>query len=104
MYIITVGNVKSRGAGVPASPVYEIDDMVKDPQYVARQSIQSMAHPLFDKISVPAIHPVFSGTPCQIRSLGKPLGADNEEIYCGRMGLSADELKSLKEFYKPEIS
>jgi crotonobetainyl-CoA:carnitine CoA-transferase CaiB-like acyl-CoA transferase len=40
--------------------------------------------------------PRLAATPPRIDWLGPELGAHNEEIYCGRLGLSTDDLRALK--------
>jgi hypothetical protein len=42
--------------------------------------------------------PKLSLTPGTVESVGPvAVGAHNEEIYCGRLGLSQDDLKSLRD-------
>jgi crotonobetainyl-CoA:carnitine CoA-transferase CaiB-like acyl-CoA transferase len=41
--------------------------------------------------------PKFSATPGSVDFLGPAMGAHNEEIYCGELGLSKDRLKELQE-------
>ncbi|MDR1933595.1 MAG: CoA transferase [Spirochaetales bacterium] len=84
-------------AGVPASPANEMDDVLHDPQFVARGSIQQFDHPVLGKINVPGICPRFSETPCEIRHLGKPLGSFNEEILKGELGISEQLFRDLLE-------
>ena len=84
-------------AGVPASPANEMDDVLQDPQFVARGSILRLDHPVLGKINVPGIFPKFSETPCEVRHLGKPIGAFNEEVYKGDLGLSEQVFKELLE-------
>jgi succinyl-CoA---D-citramalate CoA-transferase len=40
--------------------------------------------------------PKFSATPGSVDFLGAPMGAHNEEIFCGELGLSQDKLAELK--------
>ncbi|MDR1625785.1 MAG: CoA transferase [Spirochaetia bacterium] len=84
-------------AGVPASPANEMDDVLQDPQFVARGSIMQVEHPVLGKINIPGIFPRFSETPCEIRHLGKPVGAFNEEVYKGDLGISDQLFKELLE-------
>ncbi len=82
-------------AGVPACPVNEVDDMFTDPQYTARESIVTVPHPDFGQVSMTNIFPLFSGTPCEIRHCGVPLGADNQSVYQSDLGLSQEEYSAL---------
>lgn len=82
--------------GVPVSLVYSIEDIFNDPHYQARHDIVEMPHAKLDTIKMPGIAPVFSATPGEIKWTGPELGAHNEEIYQGLLGLSADDMQSLK--------
>ena len=46
---------------------------------------------------VPGVFPKLSETPGSVRALGPDLGASNDEIYGGLLGLSAAELSGLRE-------
>lgn len=82
-------------AGVPASPVFEVDDMFNNEQYISRRSIVSVSHPVLGEISMPSIIPRFSDSICEIRHAGPSLGEHNEEIYKGQLSISDDEYKQL---------
>jgi formyl-CoA transferase len=48
-------------------------------------------------LAMPGVVPTLSATPGQVRWPGPPTpGEHNEEIYCGRLGLSAAELERLR--------
>jgi crotonobetainyl-CoA:carnitine CoA-transferase CaiB-like acyl-CoA transferase len=83
-------------AEVPCGMVNSVRDLFADPQVRARENIVQLLGPFGDLMSLPGIVPKLSATPGRIESLG-PLepGAHNEEIYCGRLGLSRDELAAL---------
>ncbi|RBW70686.1 CaiB/BaiF CoA transferase family protein [Bacillus taeanensis] len=83
--------------GVPVSPIYSIEDIFNDPQYKERQNIVEVEHPRLGKIKVPGVVPKFSSTPGAIRHRAPELGEHNEEIFGEALGLSAEELSSLKE-------
>jgi formyl-CoA transferase len=84
-------------AEVPAGPIYSIADIVNDPQYLARGMFEDVQLPDGAKLLLPAFVPKLSETPGQTEWIGPPLGAHNEEIYKGLLGLSDDELRALKE-------
>lgn len=85
------------GNGVPVSPVPTMADIFQDPQYLARQSIIQVEHPILGKVRMPGIVPKFSETPGAVRFAGPPeIGADNVEVYQGDLGLSDDEMETLK--------
>ena len=84
------------GAGVPCSPVYSVDQLVEHPQLVAREMIQRIAHPTLGEMVVPGVVVKMSDTPGTIRSLGPQLGQDTDDVLTGLLGLSDDELASLR--------
>ncbi|MET3504151.1 CaiB/BaiF CoA transferase family protein [Halalkalibacter oceani] len=81
--------------GVPAGPVNEMDDIFSDPHFIARNSIKKVDHPIFGMLDIPNIFPKFSETHCEIRHLGQGVGAFNEEVYKGDLGLSDEEYNQL---------
>lgn len=83
--------------GVPISPIYSIEDIFNDPQYQARENIVEVEHPRLGSIKIPNVVPRFSETPGAIRHRAPELGEHNEEIFCGQLGLSDDDLRQLKE-------
>lgn len=89
-------NEKLEAASVVCGPVYTIADIATDPHYAARGMIRHETEPELGEIAVPGITPQLSETPSDIAWLGptKP-GEHNEEVYCGMLGLSADELATM---------
>nr|WP_285853409.1 CoA transferase [Sporosarcina luteola] len=83
--------------GVPVSPILSIADIFEDAHYKARENIVEVEHPRLGKVKVPGIVPKFSKTPGAIRYRAPELGEHNEEILGGQLGLSTEELASLKE-------
>jgi crotonobetainyl-CoA:carnitine CoA-transferase CaiB-like acyl-CoA transferase len=83
-------------SGAPASLVYSIADIFEDPQYRARGNIR-MEDSRIGKLAVAAVVPRLSATPGEIRWLGAGLGAQNEEIFQGLLGLGVDEVRTLRE-------
>lgn len=67
-------------AEVPASPVYSIADMMRDPQFLARGMFEQ--HQLADgkPIKLPGIVPKLSSTPGHTESLGPKLGEHTDAI------------------------
>jgi crotonobetainyl-CoA:carnitine CoA-transferase CaiB-like acyl-CoA transferase len=82
-------------SGTPASLIYSIAEIFTDPQYRARENIQM--HPSrIGPLAVPGVVPRLSETPGAIRWLGDGLGAHNEEVLCGLLGLSRNEVQDLR--------
>jgi crotonobetainyl-CoA:carnitine CoA-transferase CaiB-like acyl-CoA transferase len=62
----------------------------------ARGNIVEQPSPLGGLLAMVGVVPRLTASPGAIDSLGPvTAGAHNEEIYCGRLGLSRDELTSL---------
>jgi succinyl-CoA:(S)-malate CoA-transferase subunit B len=83
-------------AEVPCGPVASARDLFEDPQVRARENIIEVPSPLGGLLSMVGIVPRLGVSPGRVESAGPvTVGAHNEEIYCGRLGLSRDELRAL---------
>jgi crotonobetainyl-CoA:carnitine CoA-transferase CaiB-like acyl-CoA transferase len=83
-------------AEVPCSRVASVRDIFEDPQVQARGNILAVPSPLGGLLHMVSVVPRLSVTPGEIREAGAlHVGAHNEEVYCGRLGLSRDELAAL---------
>ena len=83
-------------AGVPAGRVYLSRDMLSDVHFAARQAILRLSHPVLGEFPLQAPAPRLSETPGQVRWLGPELGAHNEEVLGGLLGLSDEEIRRLR--------
>src|SRR5438132_233770 len=85
-------------ADVPSSLVASVRDLFEDAHVRARENIVSAVLPLLGRISMPGVVPRLTATPGRIESAGPSTpGEHNEEIYCGRLGLSSAELTGFHE-------
>jgi formyl-CoA transferase/succinyl-CoA--D-citramalate CoA-transferase len=83
--------------GVVSGPIYSIEDIVNDPHYQARDMIRRYQDDELGDIAVPGFVPVLSETKSEIAWLGSSeVGAHNEEIYCGLLGMTQNELQALE--------
>jgi crotonobetainyl-CoA:carnitine CoA-transferase CaiB-like acyl-CoA transferase len=83
-------------AEVPCGPVASARDLFEDPQVRARENIVTVASPLGGSLAMVGIVPRLTASPGQVESTGPvTVGAHNEEIYCGRLGLTRDDLRAL---------
>jgi len=83
-------------AEVPCGLVASARDLFADPHVRARDNILEMPNPLGGLLSMIGIVPRLTATPGRVDRLGPvEVGADNEEVYCGRLGLTRDELRAL---------
>ena len=85
-------------AEVPCSRVASVRDIFEDVQVRARGNVQQIASPLGGLLHMAGVVPRLTLTPGAIRHPGPlTVGQDNEEIYCGRLGLTRDDLAALRD-------
>ncbi|HUG38716.1 MAG TPA: CoA transferase [Candidatus Limnocylindrales bacterium] len=85
-------------AGVPSSMVNSVADIFADEHVRARENLVPVPGPGGVPVWMPGIVPKLSRTPGRIESAGPvAVGAHNEEIYCGRLGLTRDDLAALRQ-------
>lgn len=84
-------------AGVPESPINNIEMVIKNPQVQARDMIVEVDHPVAGPIKMPGIPIKLSGTPSEIRSAAPVLGADTDEILKELLNMSDEDIAKLKE-------
>ncbi len=85
-------------AEVPCGAVNSVKDLFADPHVRARENIVEVPNPLGGILSMVGIVPKLSATPGRVETAGPVTpGAHNEEIYCGRLGLSREDLAVLGE-------
>jgi crotonobetainyl-CoA:carnitine CoA-transferase CaiB-like acyl-CoA transferase len=79
---------------VPASRVNSVPELVGDPHVRARGSVVSVPNADGSPVLMPAVIPRLDEG-ATIRWAGQPLGASNEAVYCGLLGLSPGDLADL---------
>jgi len=79
-------------AGVPAAPVNNVAEMVADPQVQAREMFVERDHPVYGRLTTTGSPLKMSETPGRVRWLAPMPGEHNEEIFCGLLGHSKDDL------------
>ena len=84
-------------AQVPAGPIYSIADIMQDEHYIARGMFENATLPDGTQVKLPTFAPKFNNTPGSTEWVGPPLGAHNNEIYCGLLGMCERELVELRE-------
>ena len=80
----------------PISLIYNIEDIVNDLHYQARKSFIELPVEDFGSMKMPAVTPLLSETPGCVMWPGAPVGAFNEEVYKGMLGLDDAALSDLK--------
>jgi formyl-CoA transferase len=82
--------------GVAAGRVYRAPDMLKDPQFIARESIVEVAHPVFGTVKMQNAFPRLSDTPGGVRWPGPALGEHTDAVLAQVAGLSAEAIEGLR--------
>ncbi|TAK82788.1 MAG: CoA transferase [Betaproteobacteria bacterium] len=80
-----------QAAGVHAHPVESVADLFGDPQLAARAQWQGKVHPVIGAHSYCGPPFILSETPGEVTKAAPMLGADNEAVFRGLLGLSAEE-------------
>jgi crotonobetainyl-CoA:carnitine CoA-transferase CaiB-like acyl-CoA transferase len=82
-------------ADAAVAPIYDIVDILNDPQYRALESITSVADPELGQVKMQNVIFRLSETPGAIEWAGRRLGADNATAY-GELGYNAEHLAELQ--------
>ncbi len=82
--------------GVPAGRIFRARDMFSDPHFAAREAIVRLVHPNLGEFAMHNVAPRLSETPGIVRHVGPELGEHNQDIYRDLLGISDDEMASLK--------
>ncbi len=82
--------------GVPIAPILNVEDFYKSPHTKARGYFVEVDHPVAGKADYPGPPYKWSRTPAEIQHPAPCLGEHNEEIYCGELGFSKEELAALR--------
>jgi len=77
--------------------VKELPEVMTDPHLLQRGALQQVDHPQLGPVTIFTSPVRFNGEPSRPRSPSPALGSDNEHVYCGELGMSAEELASLRE-------
>jgi formyl-CoA transferase len=84
------------GADVPCARVASAEELIHDPQLLARGMIERHPHPVLGEILFHGNPLKLSGAEPRARSLAPDLGADNAAVY-GELGLEESHLTRLAE-------
>ncbi len=82
--------------GVPAAPVLNVPDLLKDPHYKARETFIEVRHPLGFDETIYGSYVKTSRTEADVRT-GPMMGQDNEPVFKELMGMSAERYAELVE-------
>ncbi len=80
-------------AGAAIAPVYDVAELMEDPQIVARDAITQVDDPDLGPVRMQNLLFRMSATPGAIRFTGRPLGADTDAILGDELGLDVAGLR-----------
>lgn len=84
-------------ADIPSSKAYTAADCAADPQYIARGMVRRVEDEWFGaQVLHPGIVPHVPEAPGVVRWAGPRIGAHNDEVYGGLLGLGGDEIAALR--------
>jgi crotonobetainyl-CoA:carnitine CoA-transferase CaiB-like acyl-CoA transferase len=82
-------------AEAAVAPVYDVRDVMADPQYAALDTVTTVDDPELGPLRMQNVLFRLTGTPGAIRWAGRPHGADTEAVLT-ELGLSASEITALR--------
>ncbi|MCY3622778.1 MAG: CoA transferase [Gammaproteobacteria bacterium] len=82
---------------VPCAPVQSLADVLNDPHLLERGALAKVAHEHYGEVALPSTPLRFQDLDPPAVSLPRNAGADNVPVYGDLLGLSADEVASLKD-------
>ncbi|RDH80557.1 CoA transferase [Mycolicibacterium moriokaense] len=82
--------------GVAAAPVYDAAELLADEHFRARGTFVTVDDGELGPVTVQSPVAVLSETPGTISHLGRRLGADNDSVYGGLLGLDAARIDALR--------
>lgn len=77
------------------APILAIDEIVKDPQFIARDTITEIDHPKLGKLKMQNVIPRLVETPGEIRWPGPELGSSNMAILRDELGYTEEQIAEL---------
>ena len=82
-------------AEAAVAPIYDIAQIMKDPQYEALKSIISLDDAELGPMKMQNVMFRLSDTPGRVRWAGRPKGHDNADVYGRLLGLDSERLQAL---------
>jgi crotonobetainyl-CoA:carnitine CoA-transferase CaiB-like acyl-CoA transferase len=82
--------------GVPVGRIFRAPEMLADPQFIARESITSVEHPVLGDVPMQNVFPRLSRTPGEVRWPGPELGQHTLEVMAEVLGLDETAVNVLR--------
>lgn len=85
-------------ADIPAGPIQTAADIMVDPQFLARDMVQSLPVEVdgtVREVAFPGIVPVLGARSVPVRHVGPDLGEHNAHVFGDLLGMSPDEIAAL---------
>lgn len=82
---------------VVASPIYQVEDILKDQTFREREAVVELDDPDLGKVRMQNAFPRMRNHPGKVWRTAPALGEDNQAVYAGLIGLGADEMAKLKD-------
>ena len=83
-------------ADIPSTRVFTVADCAADPQFAARGMVREVEDPLLGPVLHPGVVPRMDGASVDPPRTGPALGADNEAVLCGLLGLSPERVRTMR--------
>lgn len=83
-------------AGIATGRIYRAPEMLVDPQFIARESIVTVPHPVFGQVKMQNAFPRLTETPGAVRWPGPGLGEHTDSVLAEVAGLSPDAIAGLR--------
>ncbi|HWT51611.1 MAG TPA: CaiB/BaiF CoA-transferase family protein [Caulobacter sp.] len=87
---------KLEAAGLATGRIYRAPDMLKDPQFAARESIVTVPHPVFGEIKMQNAFPKLTETPGGVRWPGPALGEHTDAVLTEVAEMDAEKVRALR--------
>ncbi len=85
------------GAGVPASRIFNLEDIFADPHYRARNMLVEREDRELGPVAMANVVPRMSRTPGAVRWSGRDIGQDTDQVLADELGLSPEQITELSE-------
>jgi formyl-CoA transferase len=86
-----------RGAGLPASTVNSVADLIREPHLWSRGNLVRLSHPDLGEIVTQGVVPVLSRTPGRVTGWSRSPGSDNEAVLGELLGYTPNQTREATE-------